>query len=99
MRSREQIVAALSSRREELHELFGLSSLALFGSASRDETHENSDVDVLVEFDRPATLFTLASVEEYLSELLDVQRVDVVLRGSLLPALRESILRDAVDVE
>lgn len=65
---------------------------------SRGEADEWNDVDVLVEFDRPITLFDLASLEEFLSDVLETSRVDVVLRHSILPALRETILREAIDV-
>jgi len=93
-----QILRTLSDRKSDLRDRFGVTAIALFGSVVRGEATDSSDVDVLVDFDRPVTLFDLASLEEYLSEALGVSQVDIVLRRSILPALRESILREAVDV-
>jgi predicted nucleotidyltransferase len=43
---------------------------------ARDEAGPESDVDLLVEFDRPATLFDLVAVQQYLEKILGVARVD-----------------------
>lgn len=75
-----------------------MKSIALFGSVSRGDADDSSDIDVLVELEGPVTLFRIAALEEYLSDLLGVPRVDVVLRAAIFPALRESILREAIDV-
>ena len=98
MKTRDEVLSALSSRRTELEDRFGVVAIALFGSVGRGDASDASDLDLLVDFNRPVTLFDLAALEEYLSESLGFERVDVVLRNSILPALRESILRDAIDV-
>ena len=76
----------------------GVTSLALFGSAARNESSIESDVDFLVEFDRPVGLFHFFSVQHRLEEILGVRKVDLVQRGALHPALREHILAEAIDV-
>ena len=48
---RHQIVAKLRESHPEIQERFGVASLSLFGSASRDELRGDSDIDVLVSFD------------------------------------------------
>jgi predicted nucleotidyltransferase len=73
-------------------------SLALFGSVGRGEASGSSDVDLLVEYDRPITLFDLAATMMRLEEILGVAKVDLVLRDSLLEELRGPILAEAVDV-
>lgn len=88
----------LSDHRAELRQRYSVKSLALFGSVVRDEAKSDSDVDVLVEFDRPITLFDLVAVKQYLESLLGVDKVDVVMRDAIYPALRETILSEAVDV-
>jgi uncharacterized protein len=78
--------------------LGGSKSLPLFGSVVRDEASPTSDVDLLVEFDgRPVGLFHLSRTQQYLERILGVPRVDLVLRAYIKPALRERILREAVD--
>lgn len=54
---RDQAKAILHEHMDELQEQFGVRHLTLFGSVARDEAGRDSDVDVLVEFDRPPGLF------------------------------------------
>lgn len=75
---------------------FAVRSLSLFGSAARGEAGQASDIDLLVEFDRPIGLLHLARTARHLEELLGAP-VDLVLRRAVLPELRDSILRDSVD--
>jgi len=96
--NRDQALKILSDHRDELSRDYGLRSLALFGSVARAEAKEASDVDVLVEFGRPVTLFDLAGLQQRLQELLGVAKVDVVMRDSIFPALREDILKEAIRV-
>jgi hypothetical protein len=94
MTARTKILETLKSVRPDL-ERFGVSSLALFGSAARGEDRPDSDVDVLVEFGRPAGLFDFVRVRRRLERALG-RRVDLVTPEALRPSMRESILRDAV---
>ncbi len=54
---RDEVLAILAVHREQLQEL-GVKSLELFGSVARDEARPDSDVDFLVEFDRPGGLLS-----------------------------------------
>jgi predicted nucleotidyltransferase len=73
--------------------------LALFGSVLRDDFRPDSDVDVLVEFepDQRYTYFTLAQIEEDLSNLLG-RKVDLHVRKSLHPFLRDKVLGQAEEL-
>ena len=95
--TRSDLISKVKAHKAELRKM-GVSSLALFGSASRDETTTESDVDLLIEFDRPVSLFHLFEVQHRLEEILGVARVDLVQRGALHPALRDHILAEAVNV-
>jgi hypothetical protein len=75
----------------------GVKSLALFGSAVRGEAREDSDVDLLVEFQRPVGLFEFIDLKGYLEDLLGC-RVDLGTSASLRPQLRDAVLREAVYV-
>jgi predicted nucleotidyltransferase len=85
----------LSEHQEELRLRHGVRSIALFGSVSRNEASETSDLDVLVEFDRPVGLFAFAHTRRYLSELLGCE-VDLVTPMALRPEMRENILSEAI---
>jgi len=75
----------------------GVRSLALFGSTARGDSGEDSDVDLLVEFDRPIGLFHLLEVKEVLETWLHCD-VDLVPRDSLHPALHAHVLAQAETV-
>ena len=94
---RQQILAALTQCRREIAERFGVARLALFGSAARDELRADSDVDVLVEFQGPATFDGYFSLKEYLEALLGRQ-VDLVTEQGLKPRARKQVERDLVRV-
>ena len=73
----------------------GVTSLSVFGSVARDEAHAGSDVDLLVEFDgRPIGLFEFLEVKERLERALGT-RVDLVMRDTVKPQLRERIFGEA----
>ena len=95
--SRDRILKIIADHRGEPAKEFGVKSLALFGSLVREEATAESDVDLLVEYDgRPVGLFRLSRTQHYLEGILGVARVDLVLRDSIKPALKESILREAI---
>lgn len=76
---------------------YGVTSLALFGSMSRDEAREDSDVDILVSFDGPATSARFFGVQFYLEDLLG-HPVDLVTDKALRPGLRPHVEREALCV-
>ena len=88
----------LRAHERELREASAIASLALFGSVARDAARTSSDVDLLVEFARPVGLFHILRTADRVSRLLGGVPVDLVERSALLPALREPILAQAVDV-
>jgi uncharacterized protein len=53
--TREQTLQLLAANKPELVRRFGITRLALFGSTARGTARADSDVDVLVAFDGPAT--------------------------------------------
>lgn len=69
----------------------------LFGSYSRGEEKEGSDVDILVSFDKDAkiSLFKYASIICQLEELLQ-RKVDLVEDGTLLPFAQQSVNEDKI---
>jgi predicted nucleotidyltransferase len=93
---RQEILRRLEAQRERWA-TFGVRRLALFGSAARDEIREGSDVDVLVEFDAPATLAQYMGLKFFLEELLG-RAVDLVTEKGLRRELRPQVEREAVRV-
>ena len=93
--NRDQIRTRLQQHQAELRSL-AVASLVLFGSVARGEARPESDVDLLVEFDRPVGLFHFLRLQRRLAELLDGAEIDLVLRRALLPELTESVEREAI---
>ena len=76
---------------------FGVTELALFGSTARGTARPDSDVDVLVSFDGPATSQRYFGVQFYLEDLLG-RPVDLVTAKALRPELRPYVEREATHV-
>lgn len=91
---RSEVLRILAEHEAELRSL-GVTSLSIFGSVARDEARTDSDVDLLVDFDRPVGFFHLFDVQEKLETLLG-RKVDLVTRGGLRPELRDGILAEAI---
>jgi len=75
----------------------GVKSLAVFGSVARGEASSTSDIDFLVEFDRPIGLFEFIRVKFLLEELTG-KTIDLVTTDAIHPAMRDQILREAIYV-
>ncbi|MBW1933630.1 MAG: nucleotidyltransferase family protein [Deltaproteobacteria bacterium] len=76
---------------------FSVKNLYLFGSYAREEAGDQSDLDILVEFEPEAQigLFEFARLRRRLSELLGLE-VDLVTPDALHPEMRDEILREAI---
>jgi predicted nucleotidyltransferase len=75
----------------------GALQVRVFGSVARGTETDASDVDFLVSLERGRTLLDLARLEIRLEQLLG-RSVDVVTEGSLQDPIRETALREAVNV-
>lgn len=87
----------LSEHKGLLTRRFGVTSLALFGSRLRGDAREDSDIDILVAFDGPATSERFFGVQFYLEDILG-HPVDLVTEKALRAELRPHIEREAVRV-
>ena len=72
-------------------------SLGVFGSYVHGEATAKSDLDILVEYDQPPSLFQFVRLQRDLSELLGVP-VDLVMKSALRPAIGQVILSEVVPV-
>jgi uncharacterized protein len=95
---RNEVLKRIHAAEGELRERFGVRSLALFGSVARDEATDASDVDLLVEFDRPIGYFHVFRTEDFLEEKLGGIKVDLVLRNAVIEELKEDIYGEAIEI-
>jgi predicted nucleotidyltransferase len=91
-----QIVPLLTRLRAHLPELaarYHIAALGVFGSYLRGEQRPDSDLDLLVEFLEPPTLFDFVRLENELSALVGLP-VDLVMKSALKPAIGRYILEE-----
>ncbi len=85
----------LEALKPRLRHGFNVSEIGIFGSYARGKERKGSDLDVLVEFSTPISLFRFVELEELLGKELGV-KVDLVMRDALKPRIRERVLSEAV---
>jgi predicted nucleotidyltransferase len=95
--TRQRLLALMSDLLPDMVRRFDVLHLRLFGSAARDELREDSDVDVLVEFNAPATFRQYMDLKFYLEDLLS-RRVDLVTTKGLREEFRPTVEREAIVV-
>ncbi len=92
-----QAAERLRAAKAGLNHQFGVSRLSIFGSRGRGDENEESDLDVLVEFDRPIGMIAFNQLESEISDLTGC-RVDLVMRSALKPHLEPRILSEAIPI-
>ena len=93
----QDIVTKLKELRPTLTARYKVKEISLFGSFVRGEQAENSDVDLLTEFDDNADIFDLIGLELYLEDTFK-RPVDVVPKQALRAELRETVLQQVVAI-
>ncbi len=69
--------------------------IGIFGSYVRQEQREESDLDILVAFKDPPSLFKFIELENFLSDSLGV-KVDLIMEDAIKPNLKKRILQEVV---
>ena len=95
--NRDEILKVLRAHKSTLSQRFGVTNLALFGSVARNEMSDDSDIDILVRFDRPGTSKAYFGVQFYLEDLFG-RPVDLVTDKALRVELRPYVEREAINV-
>ncbi|MER3432228.1 MAG: nucleotidyltransferase [Leptolyngbya sp. ERB_1_1] len=93
---RDEVIAIVTAHQDELKSM-GVESIDLFGSVARDEATPESDVDFLVELNRPMGLFDFVGIKLYLEDILG-RDVDLGSLDALRESLREPVIKDVVRV-
>jgi predicted nucleotidyltransferase len=95
--TRQQALELLATQKSLLRQRFGVTRMALFGSTARNTAHADSDIDILISFDGPATSNRYFGVQFLLEDLLGA-RVDLVTDKALRPELKPYIDAEAIHV-
>lgn len=94
---KDEILNFLKANKEAIRSRYGVEKLGLFGSFSRDEANENSDIDILFEVGSGVklSLFDYLKFSAYLEENLH-QKVDLVREAKLKEELKPYVYKDIV---
>lgn len=94
---KDEILVYLKNHKDEFAQKYKISQIALFGSFSKDENHDGSDIDIAIET-RLSDYFLLYDFKERLEKAFDT-KVDIVrLREKMNPSLKKRILKDGIYV-
>lgn len=90
MISKTYILSKLAELKPELYEKYAVKEIGLFGSFSDDSYSEDSDIDIIVELERPIgwKFFTL---EIYLEKIFG-RKIDLVTKSALKEQIKDRIL-------
>jgi hypothetical protein len=92
---RDSVLRQLRDKKVYLTEHYGITRLGVFGSVARNEARENSDIDIVIEWEEP-TLSRMVRLKEDLEKTQE-KPVDVVrYRKDMNPYLKKRIDREAI---
>lgn len=99
MKTLPEIKQILKEQQPYLAEKYGVTIIGVFGSYVRNEQRADSDIDVLIELERPTriSLLGLVELEHYLSDVLGT-KVDVAIKQNLKKRIGKRILSEVVPV-
>lgn len=97
MKSLEEIKEILKKQKPAIREKYSVTKIGIFGSYVRGEQKKKSDVDILVEFEKPISLLKLVNLENFLADNIGI-KVDIVPKEDIRQELKERILGEVVYV-
>jgi hypothetical protein len=94
-KNREFILNKLKNLENVLNKKYRVKSIGLFGSYAKNMQKENSDIDLLVDFEEDADLFHLVGLSYYLKKIFKTN-VDITSKSSIKEELKQSILQEVL---
>ena len=95
MKDFEGFKQTINKHRKILRKKYGVKEIGIFGSYIRGKTRKNSDLDILVDFDRNIDLLQFVNLENHFSDILGV-KVDLVMKDALKPRIGRHILTEVI---
>ena len=93
--SRTKILESLAAIKPDAHQKYKADLKGVFGSFARGEEREDSDIDILVDFQQGATLLDLAGLGNFLEEKLN-RKVDLVTPAAVRKELQARIFAEMI---
>lgn len=93
MKTFEEIKEIIQEHKEDLKKEYGVKEMGIFGSYVRGEQKTVSDVDILIELERPIGFVKFLKLEKRISDILGV-KVELVTKKALKPYIGQRILQE-----
>jgi len=98
MTTKDYIITTIKTNRQALDRL-GIKNVGLFGSYSRDEQSDKSDIDILIDFKPEMENFdNYMAVCDILEQLFKNEKVEIITKNGLSPYIGPRILNEVVYV-
>lgn len=100
MYSQKQILDFISENKQTLSERFHITKIGLFGSFAREEQANDSDIDLVVEFEKGTdNLYDIKiEVRRFFKEKFNLE-VDICREKYIKPRYKKRILNEAIYVD
>lgn len=93
---KEKVIEILKAHETEIRE-FNIERISIFGTVARDQETPQSDIDILIKFEGPASYDLYMDLKFYLEDLLD-RRVDLVTEDALRSEIKQYVEKDLIRV-
>ncbi|KAA3599339.1 MAG: nucleotidyltransferase [Calditrichaeota bacterium] len=99
MKNLKEIRRVLQNEKPFLIQKYGIKDIKIFGSFVRGEQNSKSDLDILIDLEKPVKmdLIGLIELENYLSDLINI-KVEISIKENLKQRIGKHILREAIEV-
>jgi len=98
MTTRDYILSAIKANKPQLAK-HGISDIGLFGSYVREEQSENSDIDILIDFEPDKENYdNYMAVYDLFEQLFINEKVEIVTKNGLSPYIGPKILNEVIYV-
>lgn len=97
--TKQDITDYLTQQQQYFHDTFGIQFIGIFGSFSRDDATDKSDIDILykIEKDQKLSMFKYLKISQQLEDFFH-KKVDLVREDTLKPQFKEYIKKDLIYV-
>ncbi len=99
MNNINDIKRIIAKHRKNIEQKYNVDKISVFGSYVHEKQNKNSDVDILVEFNKEAQIgfFEFLDLENYLKDIIGCE-VDLVTKSALKPRIGKHILQELIQI-
>ena len=100
LNSTEHIINTIKKEQSYLRSRYFIKHIDLYGSYAKNLQLPDSDIDLVYTTipNGTMTLARLKSIEDYLSKLLNINKVELVSKHSINPVVEKNIEKDAISI-